>query len=58
MVERGTKFIRGTVPDNIEMTEDNKRMVTWTLDGQQYTDIFDTVMVAVGRKADTTRLRL
>jgi thioredoxin reductase (NADPH) len=33
MSERGTKFIRGTVPDNIEMTEDNKRRVTWTLDG-------------------------
>jgi hypothetical protein len=33
MINKGTKFIRGCVPDNIEATEDGKRIVTWTLDG-------------------------
>lgn len=33
MINKGTKFIRGCVPDNIEATEDGRRRVTWNLEG-------------------------
>jgi thioredoxin reductase (NADPH) len=58
MNQHGTKLIRGCVPDNIEATQDDRRLVTWTLDGQTYCDVFDTVLMAVGRYADTSRLNL
>jgi thioredoxin reductase (NADPH) len=35
MKEKGMKFIRPAVPENIELTEDGKKRVTWTQDGQQ-----------------------
>ncbi len=34
MIEKGVRFLRPTVPDNIELTEDGKKRVTWTIDGQ------------------------
>lgn len=58
MVRHGTKLIRGTVPDHIEATPDGRRYVTWTIDNQKYSDTFDTVMMAVGRYADTVKLNL
>ena len=33
MVAHGVKFIRGCVPDNIELVEGDRKKVTWTLDG-------------------------
>ncbi|CAD8144411.1 unnamed protein product [Paramecium octaurelia] len=58
MEEKGIRFIRGCVPDMIEATEDNKRKVTWILNGQKYEEIFDTVLVATGRVSDTQKLNL
>jgi thioredoxin reductase (NADPH) len=58
MEEKGTKFIYGTIPDNIEPTPDGKRLVTWKVNGATVTDTFDTVMLAIGRSADTTKLNL
>jgi thioredoxin reductase (NADPH) len=34
MEEKGIRFIKGCVPHNIEATEDNKRKVTWIIDGK------------------------
>lgn len=58
MEGHGVKFIRGCVPDNIEVVEGDRRKVTWTLDGKQLTDVYDTVLVAIGRAPDTTKLNL
>jgi hypothetical protein len=33
MLEKGTKFLRPTVPENIELTEDGKKRVTWIIEG-------------------------
>lgn len=30
MMENGIKFIKEAIPINIELTENNKRLVTWT----------------------------
>lgn len=35
MSEKGMKFIRPSVPENIELVEDGKKRVTWTIDGKQ-----------------------
>ncbi|CAD8202060.1 unnamed protein product [Paramecium pentaurelia] len=58
MVENGIKFIKEAIPINIELTENNKRLVTWTQKGIQNSDIFDTVIIATGRKSDTNKLNL
>lgn len=58
MVQRGTKFIRGTVPEHIEETENGQRRVVWKLDGVEHSDVFDTVLYAIGRYADTGKLNL
>lgn len=63
MERHGTKFIRGSVPNNIELTEDNRRKVTWLItkeDGttEEFTDVFDTVMLAIGRNSDTKKIGL
>jgi thioredoxin reductase (NADPH) len=58
MSEKGMKFIRPSVPENIELVEDGKKRVTWTIDGKQQSDVFDTVLVATGRVADTSKLNL
>lgn len=58
MAEKGMKFLRPTVPENIELLEDGRKRVTWTLEGQQQSDVFDTVLSATGRTADTSKLNL
>lgn len=57
MVESGIKFIREAVPKNIEII-DNKRKVTWIQSGEEKSDLFDTVLIATGRKSDTNKLNL
>jgi len=54
MEKMGTKFIRETVPRKLEKTGDGKIKVFW--DGGE--DVFDTVLVAIGRHADTGNLGL
>ncbi len=53
----GTKFIRGATPSHIEDVN-GQRKVTWALDGKDHSDVFDTVLLAIGRSADTNNLGL
>ena len=55
MAAKGTKFIHGATPSNIAPTADGKYEVTFT---NGSTDVFDTVMAAAGRTADTAGLNL
>eukprot|EP01071_Lankesteria_metandrocarpae_P001249 Lankesteria_metandrocarpae@DN1414_c0_g1_i2.p1 len=55
MKENGTKFINGTV-NKIEKTENSKLKVTFNGDGGD--GVYDTVMFAVGRTPNTTKLNL
>jgi thioredoxin reductase (NADPH) len=56
MEQTGTKFIRGTVPSQIEKLESGKYKVFWN-EGKD-SDEFDTVVTAIGRYADTPKLGL
>lgn len=62
MDKRGVKFIKGAVPSKIVATEDDKREVSWNFTKDPATvagtKVFDTVMLAVGRKPDTKNLGL
>ena len=58
MEAHGTKFIKPATPSKIERQEDGKLKVTWTQDGAEHSDVFDTVLAAVGRRADTAGLNL
>jgi len=53
MQEAGTKFIRDAAPTRLEKTADGRIKVFWGSDGS---DVFDTVVVAVGRDADVKGL--
>jgi len=55
MEKEGTKFIRGVVPTKMEKTSDGRIQVTF---GDNQTDVYDTVLAAVGRYADTKNLNL
>lgn len=55
MEDSGIKFRKEVVPKKLEKIEDDKIKVTFS-DGQ--TDVFDTVLVAIGRSADTDKLGL
>jgi len=58
MAQLGTKFIRGAVPTALEK-EGERTRVTWkNADGSTGVDVFDTVLVAVGRYALTEQLGL
>mmetsp|Transcript_16501 Transcript_16501/g.32031 ORF Transcript_16501/g.32031 Transcript_16501/m.32031 type:complete len:600 (+) Transcript_16501:11-1810(+) len=54
MEKLGAKFIRGAVPQKLERTDDGRILVHWD-DGS---DVFDTVLSAVGRHADTSKIGL
>jgi thioredoxin reductase (NADPH) len=60
MEGEGTKFIRGCTPSKIEKQANGKFLVTWSSKDGATTDSdeFDTVLGAIGRKADTTTLGL
>lgn len=61
MARHGVKFIRGTVPHHVEATADNKRRVVWKSpeDGKtDVEDVYDTVMLAIGRTSDTKKIGL
>lgn len=55
MEKVGTKFVKGVVPEKLEKTEDGRIKVTWT-GGDS--DVFDTVLAAVGRDPDLKGLAL
>lgn len=54
MEQTGTRFVRGFVPEKIEKQSNGQLKVFWA--GQS--DVFDTVVAAVGRYADTKNLGL
>lgn len=56
--KRGVRFLRNTVPNAIDRTTDGRFEVRYTTDGQQDSDIFDTVLFAAGRKANIDDLQL
>jgi len=60
MEEHGTKFIYKCVPEKIEVLPNEKRLVTWrnVEEDKTYSEEFDTVMIAIGRTADTASLGL
>eukprot|EP00616_Rhizochromulina_sp_CCMP1243_P015990 CAMPEP_0118967484 /NCGR_PEP_ID=MMETSP1173-20130426/4858_1 /TAXON_ID=1034831 /ORGANISM="Rhizochromulina marina cf, Strain CCMP1243" /LENGTH=640 /DNA_ID=CAMNT_0006916455 /DNA_START=61 /DNA_END=1983 /DNA_ORIENTATION=- len=55
MQKQGTKIVMGVTPSSIEKMPDGKLRVTYS-DGNS--DVFDTVLAAVGRTADTAGLNL
>merc|ERR1712232_323392 len=55
MVSQGVKFKKQVVPSKLEKVEGDKIKVTFS-DGSQ--DTYDTVLVAIGRSADTSKLGL
>ena len=59
METKGTKFIYKTVPEHIEKLEDGRKRVSYRdEEGNIHTEDFDTVLVAVGRVANTPYLNL
>lgn len=56
MEKTHTKFIRGCVPSSIEKLPDHTFMVSWVIDGTTHSDVYDTVISAIGRYADTSAL--
>lgn len=58
-IEKGVKFNFKCQPKSIEKTEDSRLLVKYAYDdGREESDIFDTVLFAVGRKALTDDLQL
>jgi thioredoxin reductase (NADPH) len=49
------KFLRGVVPESIVKNSDGTKTVTWKDGGK---DTYDTVLAAIGRRADTSKLGL
>lgn len=59
MQEHGTAFIEGAVPTSIEPTSEGRKKVSWQLaDGSVGEGVFDTVLVAIGRVAETSKIGL
>jgi len=54
----GTKFIHQAVPTEIKKGEDGKLHVSYDESGVVKSDSFDTVIVAIGRTAETRHLNL
>lgn len=58
MANHGTKFIRPAVPKKLEKLGDGKIQAFWDFEGKEVSDVFDTVLVAIGRDADLKNLNL
>jgi thioredoxin reductase (NADPH) len=62
MADQGCTFHMKCSPTKMERTEDGRIKVTWmnseSESGVECSDVFDTVMLAVGRNADTGKLGL
>lgn len=57
--EKGVKFEYKCQPKSIEKTSDNRLLVKYAFDdGREVSDVFDTVLFAVGRKALVDDLKL
>eukprot|EP00730_Choanoeca_flexa_P019547 TRINITY_DN9554_c0_g1_i1.p1 TRINITY_DN9554_c0_g1~~TRINITY_DN9554_c0_g1_i1.p1 ORF type:complete len:501 (+),score=142.90 TRINITY_DN9554_c0_g1_i1:42-1544(+) len=58
MALTGTKFLRSATPSKIEKLESGKLKVTYTQDGEEASDEYDTVLFAIGRDACTGSMNL
>lgn len=59
MVEKGINFIQKTIPKSVEKTEDGRLLVKYTnAEGAEGSDVYDTVLFAIGRKPLTEDLKL
>lgn len=58
MEEMGIKFIKKAVPTNIAVNSQGRRVVTYKQGDDEAEDMYDTVLFAVGRTADTQGLNL
>lgn len=63
MSQSGTHFIRNAIPTNIEKLADEKLKVTWSrkmgdFDLGTADDVFDTVIMAIGRDPETSNIGL
>ena len=57
MISQGTKFINECVPTSIEETSDGKKKVFYSTSNKKIEfDVFDTVMLAVGRSPDVKNI--
>jgi pyruvate/2-oxoglutarate dehydrogenase complex dihydrolipoamide dehydrogenase (E3) component len=55
MEDHGVKFKRGVVPKKLEKVDGDRIHVTFSDDTE---DVYDTVLVAIGRYGDTAKLGL
>ncbi|XP_033123262.1 thioredoxin reductase 2, mitochondrial-like isoform X1 [Anneissia japonica] len=58
MSSMNVNFIRSSSPQKVELQENGQLLVTWIQSGDQKQDVFDTVMMAVGRDPVTRHLGL
>ncbi|KAK3599073.1 hypothetical protein CHS0354_024400 [Potamilus streckersoni] len=59
MENSGTKFLRKCAPQRIEKREDGKLVVVYTdMKNQSHQDVYDTVLLAVGRAPDVKGLNI
>jgi len=59
MQEKGVKFLFKCLPQSVEKQTDGKLLVKWkNNEGEEFTDTFDTILFAIGRRALTRELHL
>ena len=58
METAGTKFIRGAVPEKIEQAADGKKTVFWKEGDTLKSEVYDTVLMAIGRSPELAALDL
>uniref|UniRef100_A0A336MJC3 thioredoxin-disulfide reductase (NADPH) n=1 Tax=Culicoides sonorensis TaxID=179676 RepID=A0A336MJC3_CULSO len=59
MIEKGVNFIFEAVPVSVNKQEDGRLLVKYrNKDGSEAEDIFDTVLFAIGRSANTSKIEL
>ncbi|XP_076250564.1 thioredoxin reductase 1 isoform X2 [Rhynchophorus ferrugineus] len=59
MQDKGVKFLHKCLPKSVEKLDSGKLKVTWVDEkNQEFTDEFDTILFAIGRRALTKELNL
>lgn len=58
MEEHGVKFIKEAIPTEIKLNSQGKKVVTYKQKQTEAEDTYDTVLLAIGRSADTQGLAL
>ena len=58
MADQGVKFIKKAVPISITLNPQGQKIVRFKQGEDEIEDVFDTVLFAIGRSADTQKLNL